>query len=94
MTGAPRASHRADATARAIIGVVSLALSVMVARVVQLQIWPGRRLVEHVAELDLKDDLISYDFNCDWMATIKFGRWSQEGFKPFHTGVLKPFQYD
>lgn len=51
----------------------------------------------HIAELDLREDIIIYEFNCDWMVTIKNGRWSQEGFKPFiHDvfGTLKPFKYD
>jgi len=39
---------RTDRTARALVGLVSVGLVVMVARVVQLQMAPGQRLVEQV----------------------------------------------
>ncbi|WP_188134062.1 hypothetical protein [Chitinophaga sp. CF418] len=40
----------------------------------------GRRW--HVARLRVKKAELEYNFDCDYMATIKVDRYSREGFKP------------
>ena len=42
--------------------------------------WDGRRW--HVCELDLCDEILNYEFGCDYMATVYNDIESKEGFKP------------